>query len=163
MKKSVLISIALVVFALWLGAPMVGLYFFGSWVERGQFGDLFGSVNALFSGLAFAGLIYAIFLQGQQLSLQREELRLQREEMAASRKELARQADVQTALVRATVAQIKVVAEQVRVEAMKMSPGNVESPVAHARRIAGFERSATHIDEIAASVEADQGPASRKS
>lgn len=31
--------------------------------DMGQFGDLFGSVNALFSGLAFAGLAVTIFLQ----------------------------------------------------------------------------------------------------
>jgi hypothetical protein len=59
-------------FILWLSAPFVALYVFQSWAERGQFGDLFGSVNALFSGLAFAGLIYAILLQRQELSLQRE-------------------------------------------------------------------------------------------
>lgn len=29
---------------------------------RGTFGDQFGAVNALFSGLAFAGLIYTIVL-----------------------------------------------------------------------------------------------------
>lgn len=32
----------------------------GTWEHRGQFGDLFGAVNALFSGLAFAGLIITI-------------------------------------------------------------------------------------------------------
>lgn len=32
----------------------------GDWEQRGQFGDLFGVVNALFSGLAFAGLIITI-------------------------------------------------------------------------------------------------------
>jgi hypothetical protein len=30
---------------------------------RGQFGDIFGSVNALFSGLALAGVIVALLLQ----------------------------------------------------------------------------------------------------
>lgn len=43
--------------------------------ERGQFGDQFGSVNALFSGLAFAGLAYTILLQRHQLLLQSEEIR----------------------------------------------------------------------------------------
>ena len=31
--------------------------------KRGQFGDQFGVVNAFFTGLAFAGLIYTIILQ----------------------------------------------------------------------------------------------------
>lgn len=52
--------------------------------ERGQFGDLFGGLNALFTGLAFAGLIYTILLQRRELELQRGELRLTREELRAS-------------------------------------------------------------------------------
>ena len=35
---------------------------------------MFGAVNALFSGLAFAGVVYAIFLQRMDLALQRKEL-----------------------------------------------------------------------------------------
>lgn len=42
--------------------------------ERGTFGDQFGAINALFSGLAFAGIIITILLQGRELSLQRKEL-----------------------------------------------------------------------------------------
>lgn len=30
--------------------------------HRGQFGDMFGAVNALFSGFAFAGVIYSLIL-----------------------------------------------------------------------------------------------------
>lgn len=41
----------------------------------GAFGDSFGYVNSLFSGLAFAGVIYAILLQRKELELQREELK----------------------------------------------------------------------------------------
>lgn len=62
---------------------------------RGQFGDLYGSINALFSGLAFAGVLVALLLQRQELRLQREELRLQRKEVAANRVELARAARAQ--------------------------------------------------------------------
>jgi len=91
---------------LWLATLAVGHFFFATWEGRGQFGDLFGSINALFSGLAFAGLIYAILLQRRELNLQRTELRLQREEMAASRAELAAQVKAQKALFRASVGQI---------------------------------------------------------
>ena len=35
---------------------------------RGTFGDQFGAVNALFSGLAFTGLIYTIILQRRDLT-----------------------------------------------------------------------------------------------
>ncbi len=41
---------------------------------RGVFGDKFGAVNALFSGLAFAGIIFTILLQRKELEYQREEL-----------------------------------------------------------------------------------------
>lgn len=54
------------------------------WTTRGQFGDVFGAANALFSGLAFAGLIYAILLQREDLVLQRTELELTRQELKRS-------------------------------------------------------------------------------
>ena len=56
-------------------------YFHPGQQERGTFGDQFGFVNALFSGLAFAGLICTILLQKNELTLQREELICTREEM----------------------------------------------------------------------------------
>jgi hypothetical protein len=55
---------------------------------RGTFGDTFGAINSLFSGLAFAGIIYTILLQ-------RDELHLQREELKSTREELKRSADAQ--------------------------------------------------------------------
>jgi hypothetical protein len=47
---------------------------------RGTFGDMFGSINALFSGLALAGIILTILLQRKELKLQREELQETRHE-----------------------------------------------------------------------------------
>lgn len=44
----------------------------GTWDKRGQFGDLFGAVNALFSGLAFAGLIITIRQQHKNLEYQQQ-------------------------------------------------------------------------------------------
>lgn len=58
---------------------------------RGTFGDQFGAVNALFSGLAFAGLIYTIVLQRRDLELQRHDLKLQRDELALTRQEMEEQ------------------------------------------------------------------------
>lgn len=52
-----------------------------SLAKSGVFGDSFGALNALFSGLAFAGLIIAILYQREDLILQRNELRLMREEV----------------------------------------------------------------------------------
>ncbi len=58
------------------------LRYFGPAMDvRGQFGDIFGGVNALFTGLAFAGIIYTILLQRHELEVQRTELRLSTEEL----------------------------------------------------------------------------------
>lgn len=77
-------SVSVAIFALILLFVMYFLitsYFYPDMVNRGQFGDMFGSLNTLFSGLAFAGVVYAIFLQRRDLELQREELKLTREEL----------------------------------------------------------------------------------
>ncbi len=49
--------------------------------DRGTFGDMFGAVNAIFSGLAFAGIIFTILLQKKELALQRQELKDTRKEL----------------------------------------------------------------------------------
>lgn len=59
--------------------------------ERGTFGDMFGAVNALFSGLAFAGLIITLLYQKEELKLQREELAQTREELKGQREEFEEQ------------------------------------------------------------------------
>jgi hypothetical protein len=62
------------------------------WVkDRGTIGDMFGTVNALFSGLAFAGIIITILLQRQELKLQRRELRLSRKEFSIQNQTLMQQ------------------------------------------------------------------------
>ncbi|MCR9229486.1 MAG: hypothetical protein NXI29_00540 [bacterium] len=53
--------------------------------QQGQFGDMFGAANTLFSGLAFAGIIYTIWLQRTELKLQRKELISTKEELKLSR------------------------------------------------------------------------------
>ena len=59
--------------------------------ERGTFGDMFGAVNALFSGLAFAGLIVTLLYQKEELKLQREELKDTRNELNAQKLEFQEQ------------------------------------------------------------------------
>ncbi len=54
--------------------------------ERGQLGDLFGGLTALFSGLAFAGLVFTLLVQKKELELQRHEVaNLVREQENANR------------------------------------------------------------------------------
>ena len=83
-----------------LSVGVVGLFALSWWwlavtindsEKQGQFGDQFGAVNALFSGLAFAGLIFTIILQKKELSLQREELTQTREELKGQKEQLEEQ------------------------------------------------------------------------
>jgi len=75
----IFVVMLMVVFFLWFG----NYVFFLKWEneDRGTFGDMFGFVNALFSGLAFAGLIYTAMMQKEELKLQRDELGLTRQEL----------------------------------------------------------------------------------
>lgn len=79
------------VVATWMLSWLLLSIFVGDSETRGQFGDMFGAVNALFSGLAFGGIIVTILLQKRELGLQRKELKLQRAEMQATRKEFTEQ------------------------------------------------------------------------
>ncbi|MBO6794732.1 MAG: hypothetical protein JJ895_12545 [Balneolaceae bacterium] len=56
--------------------------------QKGVYGDMFGAVNALFSGFAFVGVIYAILLQRKELELQRIELAQTREELEGQKLEM---------------------------------------------------------------------------
>ena len=89
MKKFAILALFLVItFESIIG---VSIYFgFDTWGDRGTFGDMFGVANAFFSGLAFAGVIYAILMQQSELGLQRKELELTREEFKRSA-DIARQ------------------------------------------------------------------------
>lgn len=58
---------------------------------HGPFGDMFGAVNALFSGLAFAGLIITLIMQRRELALQRDELEQTRNEFVEQNKTMKRQ------------------------------------------------------------------------
>lgn len=68
---SIIWAIGFVLFVMLLSAFLIFKCING-WEHRGQFGDLFGVVNALFSGLAFAGLIITIRQQHLVLEYQRQ-------------------------------------------------------------------------------------------
>jgi hypothetical protein len=133
-NKKLLTLLISAVIVIWLATPFLVSMLHAGMPERGQFGDLYGSVNALFSGLAFAGLFYTIYLQTKQIRLQqselktqRQELRLQREEMVASRGELRLQVQMQQALIQATISQIKVASINAVIEAIKMDSESVNA------------------------------------
>lgn len=84
--KSLVIKVVIAIVALWLITLIILYLTLPNWENRGQFGDMFGAVNALFSGLALAGVILAIVLQKNELELQREELKLTRDELERAAK-----------------------------------------------------------------------------
>lgn len=73
-----IVPVLIAVFAIYF---LVVKYFYPDMETRSQFGDMFGGASALFSGLAFVGIIYTILLQREDLNLQRKELELTREEL----------------------------------------------------------------------------------
>jgi hypothetical protein len=81
---------------LWGGSAALMLHYFPDPADHGTFGDMFGAVNALFSGLAFLGVIVAIILQRQELELQREELRASREAQQETATSLREQLEIST-------------------------------------------------------------------
>ena len=77
--------------------------------DKGVFGDMFGSLNALFSGVALVGIIYAVLMQCQELKLQRAELE-------ETRKELKRTADSQKEASETLNNQLKEMQEQTELQ-----------------------------------------------
>jgi len=69
-----LILLLLAVIVIWLLYGWGAYHFPPSSEKSGQYGDMFGGVTALFSGLAFAGLIFTLFVQKKELQYQRQEL-----------------------------------------------------------------------------------------
>jgi len=89
-----LLLLAVVIVLVWTVQAMLIYYFLNDWQQRGTFGDMFGAINSLFTGLAFGGLIYTVLLQREDLALQREELRLTRDELRGQKQALRRQSDI---------------------------------------------------------------------
>jgi hypothetical protein len=89
----VAISAGLVVIILVLLTPLIVERFYGYPKPdgAGDFGGQFGAVNALFSGLAFVGVVAALILQKRELALQRQELEQTREELRGQKEQLEAQ------------------------------------------------------------------------
>ena len=85
-KNTILIKLILLVVLIWGVSAVLIMFFLSEWSDRGTFGDLFGAVNALFSALAFAVLIYTIILQREEIKQNREEIVLNRKELEKSGK-----------------------------------------------------------------------------
>lgn len=92
------LSIILIIGVISLILMYSGFLIFISWpidsyaiANAGVFGDSFGVLTSLFSGLAFVGLIITILMQREELSLQRKELSMTRSELVGQRREMVDQ------------------------------------------------------------------------
>ncbi len=120
------------------GVAGIIIYALGpDWSTRGTFGDMFGAVNALFSGLAFAGVIYALFLQ-------RRELELQRRELAMSRNELRRSAAAQESSQAALAEQVDMLRTSARLSAITALVDN------YGRQIQVVDEERTSVESLRA-------------
>ncbi len=94
-KNKPFISLLLSGTFLWIISIPVVIFFYGNPTNPNDFGGMFGAVNALFSGLALAGIIYAIIIQREELILTREELSRTAKAQIDSAKSLEKQLELQ--------------------------------------------------------------------
>jgi len=71
-KYKYLVMLILLVVLIWIISGILTLLNFNCWDQRGNFGNMFGCVGSLFSGLAMAGVIFTIILQKRALQEQSE-------------------------------------------------------------------------------------------
>lgn len=75
---SLFFKAALLVTGLWAASAIVLYLSVDDFSKSGTFGDSFGALNTLFSGLAFAGIIVSIKMQNDEMREQRKELQKQK-------------------------------------------------------------------------------------
>ena len=85
--KKIATIIALIIVILWGGSYLILYQVFPDLETSGLFGDTFGAIHSLFSALALAGVILAIFLQSRELELQRKDLKFTREEIRGQKEQ----------------------------------------------------------------------------
>ncbi|MDP2037255.1 MAG: putative phage abortive infection protein [Ignavibacteria bacterium] len=74
-KKPSYSLLFLIVLGIWIFSWITLIVFIpDNFQKRSEFGDMFGAVNALFSGLALAGLIITIRLQSKQIKKQKKDI-----------------------------------------------------------------------------------------
>ena len=125
-------GILLIIFE-WSLSAIIILKIFPANEAHGTFGDLFGAINALFSGLAFLGVIVAILLQ-------KEELKEQRKEIIQSRI-----AQDKSALALST--QSKISGLMVRLDALNHMLSSLDRQIARARSSGKYD-SANKIESL---------------
>jgi hypothetical protein len=117
--------------------------------KPGEFGDMFGMVNSLFSGAALIGLIYTIRLQMHEIYLQREELKLTRKELkksAEAQKESAEALTLQV-LISAITAQLSTHISRRETAFANLARSEAKHRTGGFAHTASFEREQATINE----------------
>ena len=83
--------ICLLIFGISIGYFFAVNLLTSNFEDRGTFGDMFGALNAIFSGFAFAGVIITIIMQMKELELTRNELKKSAEAQDKSQQALNEQ------------------------------------------------------------------------
>lgn len=78
------IALLVATVVIWGLSAIIIFYYGDTWEARGTMGDMFGAVNALFSGLAFAAILFTILLQREEIKMNRGEIELNRKELKKS-------------------------------------------------------------------------------
>lgn len=84
----VAVSLPSIIFLFWFHYPKIVWYLQGrspvtEYAEIGVFGDMYGALNTLFSGLAFSAVVVTLLLQKRQLAVSQLELKMTRDEMTS--------------------------------------------------------------------------------
>lgn len=127
------VLIVILFILLWVGSGTAIYYALPNWQERGMFGDMFGSINSLFSGLALLGVVAALWFQQRELD---DGARAQEQTIQA----LIQQAEVLklTAKLNALSAKAHVFSEDI---SRRRSSGS-------SSKSSGMERAEKELDEI---------------
>ena len=144
---------AVVVFVLWLVSALIIHSIWPESSDHGPFGDMFGAINALFSGWAFLGVIVAIILQKKELEEQRKEIRESRIAQQESAGALADQAKLSA--IRTRIEAITLLVEDVNRQIDGTSSRIARDRLAREhRKLMGDLRDL--LDDVATSVKSSQ-------
>ena len=154
-STAILVSLLSGVFVLWLYLPSYLNSHLRTLSDKGVYGDSYGSVNALFTGLAFAGLVFTIFLQQREIKLQRDDFFSQLEEMKLSREEVGRQVKTQEKQLMLGIADLKMKALDVKNRQIEMQSLQWMESVRHSYAGPELEKVKIEMIDILAQLEDD--------
>lgn len=117
-----------------------------SFSEKGAFGDSFGSVNSLFTGLAFAGIVFTILLQQREISLQRKDFNLQIDEMKGSKAEMAKQNMLIKNQIAVSLLEIEAKGKEFAAKAVQVKGASADKVVESFDKVSSFI--ATRVKEL---------------